>query len=97
MRPQSVRLQPPVAGSVTRPDNAPRFAATHRWARLYWRSDDGGGNNEGNVVRSRDYRIAGEIALKSSQPDTAKAQGYFERALAIARSSKQNPGNCAPR
>jgi predicted ATPase len=30
-------------------------------------------------------RIAGEIALKSSQPDTAKAQGYFERALAIAR------------
>ena len=35
MRPQSVRLQPPVAGSVTRPDNAPRFAATRRWARLY--------------------------------------------------------------
>ena len=30
-------------------------------------------------------RIAGEIALKSPQPDTAKAQAYFERALAVAR------------
>jgi predicted ATPase/class 3 adenylate cyclase len=31
------------------------------------------------------YRIAGEIALKSAQPDLAKAQAYFERALAVAR------------
>ena len=30
-------------------------------------------------------RIAGEIALKSSKPDTAKAEAYFERALAVAR------------
>jgi predicted ATPase len=30
-------------------------------------------------------RIAGEIALKSPQPDTAKAEVYFERALAVAR------------
>ena len=30
-------------------------------------------------------RIAGEIALMSPQPDAAKAQAYFERALAIAR------------
>jgi predicted ATPase len=30
-------------------------------------------------------RIAGEIALKSSEPDAAKAEAYFERALAIAR------------
>jgi predicted ATPase len=30
-------------------------------------------------------RIAGEIALKSLQPDTAKAEGYFERALAVAQ------------
>jgi class 3 adenylate cyclase/predicted ATPase len=30
-------------------------------------------------------RIAGEIALKPSDPHTAKAQTYFERALAIAR------------
>jgi predicted ATPase len=30
-------------------------------------------------------RIAGEIALKSSEPDTMKAQVYFERALAVAR------------
>ena len=30
-------------------------------------------------------RIAGEIALKSTEPDTAKAEEYFERALAVAR------------
>ena len=31
------------------------------------------------------HRIAGEIALRSPQPDTAKAEAYFERALAVAR------------
>ena len=30
-------------------------------------------------------RIAGEIALKSPKPDTAKAEAYFDRALAVAR------------
>jgi class 3 adenylate cyclase/predicted ATPase len=30
-------------------------------------------------------RIAGEIALKSAEPDTKKAQAYFERAIAVAR------------
>ena len=30
-------------------------------------------------------RVAGEIALKSPQPDAAKAEGYFERALEVAR------------
>jgi predicted ATPase len=30
-------------------------------------------------------RIAGEIALKSLQRDTAKAKAYFERALTVAR------------
>jgi predicted ATPase len=30
-------------------------------------------------------RIAGEIALKSPEPDTAKAEAYFERALSVAR------------
>ena len=30
-------------------------------------------------------RIAGEIALKSSEPEAAKAQAYLERALAVAR------------
>ena len=29
-------------------------------------------------------RIAGEIALKSRQPDAANAEGYFERALDFA-------------
>jgi predicted ATPase len=31
------------------------------------------------------YRTAGEIALKSPQADTAKAEAYFEQALAVAR------------
>jgi len=31
------------------------------------------------------HRIAGEIALKSPRPDAAKAEKYFERALAVAR------------
>ena len=31
------------------------------------------------------HRIAGEIALKSPARDAAKAQSYFERALAVAR------------
>ena len=30
-------------------------------------------------------RVAGEIALKSRQPDAGNAEGYFERALSIAR------------
>ncbi len=43
------------------------------------------------------HRMAGEIALLSPEPDAAKAEAYFERALAVARASKQNPGNCAQR
>jgi predicted ATPase len=31
------------------------------------------------------HRTAGEITLKSPQPDAAKAEAYFERALAVAR------------
>ena len=31
------------------------------------------------------HRTAGEIALKSPEPDAAKAVAYFERALAVAR------------
>ena len=31
------------------------------------------------------HRIAGEIALKSPKPDTAEAEAYFDRALAVAR------------
>ena len=30
------------------------------------------------------YRVAGEIALMSSEPDVAKAQSYFGRALVVA-------------
>jgi predicted ATPase len=31
------------------------------------------------------HRVAGEIALLSQEPDTAKAETYFERALTVAR------------
>jgi predicted ATPase len=31
------------------------------------------------------HRVAGEIALMSPEPDEAKAQEYFERALSVAR------------
>jgi predicted ATPase len=31
------------------------------------------------------HRTAGELMLMSSAPDTAKAEAYFERALAVAR------------
>ena len=31
------------------------------------------------------HRIAGEIALRSTMADATKAQGYFERALTVAR------------
>jgi predicted ATPase len=34
------------------------------------------------------HRTAGEIALMSSGPDAAKAQAYFERAIAIARAQQ---------
>jgi len=34
------------------------------------------------------HRTAGEIALMSPQPDAAKAEAHFERAIAIAREQK---------
>jgi predicted ATPase len=37
------------------------------------------------VFEAEANRIAGEIALMSPEPDTAKAEAYCERALAVAR------------
>jgi predicted ATPase len=34
------------------------------------------------------HRVAGEIALKSPEPDAAKGETYFQRALAVARKQK---------
>ena len=31
------------------------------------------------------HRVAGEIALKSPEPDAAKAQSYFQQAITVAR------------
>ena len=36
-------------------------------------------------------RVAGNVALKMPEPDTSKAQGYFECALSIARRQQANP------
>ena len=37
------------------------------------------------MVEAEINRTAGEIALLSPEPDAAKAEAYFERALAVAR------------
>jgi predicted ATPase len=37
------------------------------------------------VSEAEVHRTAGEIALKSPEQDVAKAEGYFECALAVAR------------
>ena len=43
------------------------------------------------------HRIAGEIALRSPEPDVAKAEAHFERALQVALVQLgQSPGNSAP-
>jgi hypothetical protein len=41
------------------------------------------------------HRLAGEIVLLSGEPDPAKAEAHFERALAIARQQQASPSNCA--
>ena len=43
------------------------------------------------MVEAEIYRMAGEIAL-IRQPDAAKAEAYFERALALRASSRQIVG-----
>jgi predicted ATPase len=40
---------------------------------------------EERLYEAEIHRMAGEIALLSQEPDTAKAEEYFERALAVAR------------
>ena len=41
-----------------------------------------------NWCEAEIHRTAGEIALMSPEPDAAKAQAHFERAIAIARAQK---------
>jgi hypothetical protein len=40
------------------------------------------------------HRIAGEIALKSPEPDAPKAEGRFERALGVAREQQAKSCRC---
>ncbi len=42
-------------------------------------------------------RMAGEIALKSPEPDTAKAEGISSVRSRLRVSSRRSPGNCAQR
>jgi hypothetical protein len=60
--------------------------ANRRRQALHWRSHNRiNGDIERKLVRSEVNRIAGEIALMSFEPDPAKAETYFERAVAVAR------------
>ncbi len=43
------------------------------------------------------HRIANEITLKSPEPDTAKAQSYFERALAVVRALQGRDAGSSPK
>ena len=52
---------------------------------LYWQSHDYGGSNKGNLFEAEVHRTAGEIALLSPEPNAAKAEAYFQRALTVAR------------
>ena len=46
------------------------------------------GNTRERWFEAEIHRIAGEIALMSPGPDAAKAETYFERALAVARAQQ---------
>ena len=59
------------------------------------RSNDGGRNEEGKVVRAEVHRIAGEIALKSPEQDVAKAKPILIAHSLLRANSKQSPGNYA--
>ena len=43
---------------------------------------------KGKWCEAEFHRTAGEITLMSPEPDAAKAQAYFERALAVARAQQ---------
>jgi predicted ATPase len=43
------------------------------------------GTTKESWCKAEVHRTAGGLTLKQSKPDTATAQGYFERALAVAR------------
>jgi class 3 adenylate cyclase/predicted ATPase len=54
-----------------------------------WRSVDEAnrviGRTKEKWFEAEVHRIAGELALKSPEPEAAKAEAYFERSLAVAR------------
>jgi predicted ATPase len=41
-----------------------------------------------NWCEAETHRVAGEIALMSPEPDGAKAEAYFKRALSVARAQE---------
>jgi predicted ATPase len=46
------------------------------------------GTTKATIWEMQVYHTAGELSLMSPEPDVAKAEAYFERALAIARSQQ---------
>ncbi len=55
---------------------------------LHRRSDDAVETTKEKWCEAEIHRTAGEIALMSPERDAAKAQAYFERALAVARAQQ---------
>jgi predicted ATPase len=55
---------------------------------LHRRSDVHSGNNQGKVVRSRGISHRRGNRADVAKPGPAKAQAYFERALAVARAQQ---------
>jgi predicted ATPase len=62
---------------------------------LHWRGEAVETTRE-RICEAEVHRTAGEIVLKSSQPDTAKAEAYFERALAVARAQQAKSWELRP-
>jgi len=63
-----------------------------------WRTledNDSGANNKERWFLAETHNITGEVALKSPEPDAAKTEAYFQRALSVARQQAKSWELCA--
>jgi predicted ATPase len=85
---QPVRTVTNLGGRVTestRPDHRKRQGAALGQWRCIGEAMTAVESTKESWCEADIHRIAGEIALKSPKLDAAKAEAYFERALAVAR------------
>jgi predicted ATPase len=82
-------------GTLFLPFHLPRLARAHAERGQFdeaWRCIDEATNlvetTKQKWCEAEVNRVAGEIALKSPEPDAAKAEAYFERALSVARAQE---------